>query len=124
MLAMPDFLARIASGALATPWSDARANVDRARPSKYHRAIVGSEVAMHAVVGGVGAPLDTALDGRLFSSDLGEWPAPYGPTSISSPAGQSSIQRFTPPAAGHYLWWIRRADGGAVGIHLDAEAAP
>lgn len=121
---MPDFTARLTAGVTLTAWDDhAGAGVSRlnplaALPSRYQRATVGVMVEMRATVGGVEGPADGALGGALFTSDVGESPEFVLPTS---PAGFTSIQRFTPVAAGHYLWVMRHAGGGAVAIHLDAE---
>lgn len=123
---MPDFSARLTSGVVLTPWDDhagagaSRINPFAARPSKYQKATVGVQVEMRATIGGVEGPADAALPDptKLFSSDFGEAPLP---TVVTGVGGSSSIQRFTPLVAGHYLWVMRHAAGGAIGIHLDAE---
>lgn len=124
---MPDFDARFAAGTSLAVWHDhestrpSRINPAQARPLRYVKATVGVPVEVHAWLGDADAPADDDLGGRLFSSDFAEHPTP-APPATTSPAGQSSVQRFTPGAAGHYLWILRRADGGALGLHLDAEA--
>ena len=121
---MPDFDARFSAGVTLTIWDDHAASVSRLNPKpthphKYQRATVGTEVEVRMTFEGVEAPMDADLAG-LFSSDFAETPAATPP--ISSPAGQSSVQRFTPNAVGHYLWVMRHEGGGAIGLHLDAEA--
>lgn len=121
---MANFTVRLSAGAVLAPWDDhagsgvSRLNAAVGHPSRYQKAAVGVPVTMRATVGGVDSPLDAALGGNLFTSDFAEAAVPSLPTGAG---GQSSVQTFTPPAVGHYLWIMRRANGGAVGIHLDVE---
>jgi hypothetical protein len=121
---VPDFTVRLSAGVDLIAWNDhegagvSRINPQQTHPAKYRRATVGVPVTMRATIGGVDSPLDAALGGHLFSSDFGEAPVPTGATGA---AGQSSVQTFTPPVPGHYLWVMRHAAGGVVGVHLDAE---
>ncbi len=122
---MPDFSVRFSAGVTPTIWDDhpvtvSRLNARPTRPPKYQRASVGVQVEVRATWAGSEAPMDADLGGNLFASDFAE--SPGASPIATSPVGQSSVQRFTPTAAGHYLWMIRHADGGAIGLHLDAEA--
>jgi hypothetical protein len=38
---------------------------------------------------------------------------------VSSPAGQSSVQRFTPVAVGHHTFKLKREEHGEIYFHLD-----
>lgn len=121
---MADFIARLTAGVTPTDWDDhagdgvSRLNAAVARAPRYLRATVGVPVTMAATIGGVEGPLDAALGGNLFSSDFGMAAVPVVATH---PAGQTSVQTFTAPIAGHYFWVMRHANGGAIGLHLDAE---
>jgi hypothetical protein len=121
---VPDFRATFTSGTTLAPWTDPAGD----RPSRQNTAIdrghlrqlatVGAEVELTANVDGVAAPMDAALDGRLFLGMFAEWASPSIP-GITSPAGQGSVQRFTPAAAGHYCFVLRRDGGGGIYFHLD-----
>jgi hypothetical protein len=119
-----DFTARLTAGVTPTDWDDhagsgvSRLNAAGPRAPRYLKATVGVPVTMKATIGGVEGPLDAALGGNLFTSDFGFAAVPV---VASGAAGQSSVQTFTPPIAGHYLWIMRHANGGADGVHLDAE---
>lgn len=121
---MADFTVRLTAGVVLTVWDDhpaargSRLNPQVTHPSRYWKATVDSPVTMKATVAGVEGPMDGALGGRLFTSDFGMAASPVGATGAG---GQSSVQTFTPRQAGHYLWVMRRAGGGVVAIHLDAE---
>lgn len=121
---MPDFSIRFTAGVTPTIWDDhatavSRINPRPMHPHKYQRATVGIEVEVRMTWGGVEAPPDIDL-ATPFSSDFAETPGAV--PAITSPAGQTSVQRFTPNAVGHYLWMVRHEGGGAIGLHLDAEA--
>ena len=73
-----------------------------------------------ASVAGVDAPLDGALDGRLFYGWFAEWASASAPL-VTSPAGQSSVRSFTPLEPGHYTYVLRRRGGGGCILHLDVE---
>ena len=131
---MPDFDAALTSGTAIATWDDPQrapgtlGSDDKGAPSRINPSYAASllratgaiatEIEITATVGGVVAPLDAALGGRLFQAWAVEWPGAIMPV-FTSPAGQSSIQRFTPAAAGHYTIGIRREGGGAVILHVD-----
>jgi hypothetical protein len=123
---MADFSVQVA-GAVLTDWEDpalpgapSRLN---ARPGRAHKRWVvalGSLVSLRAVVGGVIAPLDSSLGGRLFVPFAVEVPPGATPfVGFSSPLGQSSHQTLTPTVAGHYALGLRRPNGGIEHVHLD-----
>lgn len=123
---MPNFEARLTSGATRAIWTDpedgdrpSRINNDERRPHSYREVTVGVPVTASAIVGGVTAPLDAALSGDLFLWWFGEvptWPAP----ALSSPGGQSSVVTFTPEHEGHHLLIALRTDGGRCLVPLVA----
>lgn len=124
---MPNFTVQV-EGAELVDWSDepetqleyGRINPLPGRPHTYYSVLVGTEVVLSAVVPGLGvAPTDALLGPGTFVSRVAEHPAPF-PFALVSPPGRSSECRLTPPSEGHYLVVMRRHDGGAVGIHLDA----
>jgi hypothetical protein len=125
---VPDFEARFTLGTTLGVWKDPADG--SARPSRIftppgvtHKrriATVGVEVRIVAFVGGVGGPLDASLGGRLFIIGAVEYPGAM--PLFSSPAGQSSDQRFTPDVVGHYTLVMRRAGSGGMILHLDAAA--
>ncbi len=133
---MPDFTARITAGATLTLWNDpdrppatqspddpgapSRLNPLPDAPHRRFRGQVGVEIEVSATIGGVEGPLDAALGGRLFRAWLLDQAGiALGP---SNPAGQSSVQRFTPLAAGAYTLGIERDQGGAIFVPVDVEA--
>jgi hypothetical protein len=133
-----DFSIAVTSGATLQPWNDPPRPVgtlggdDLGAPSRLNPVIghghtrwvgtVGTEIELTAtVIGMLPGPLDAALGGRLFSAWRAETPEPV--FAFSSPAGKSSVQRFTPLTEGHYTIGMRRTGGGEVLIHLDVEAA-
>lgn len=122
---MPDFTARFSAGTELVVWRDPPTETKPTRlnpfpqfPHRYRRAEVGEEIEIRATVDGVEAPLDSALDGRLFLGWLAEWPG-LKPV-ITSPPGQSSVRRFTPIDEGHYTYVLRRKSGGGIILHVDA----
>ena len=137
---MPDFEARlVGAGVTAVAWTDAaapapyvapadadapsRLNHDAARPPTYYRVAPGSTIELRAVVGGVEAPLDGALGGRLFSAWWSQW-SDFPPT-IVQPSGQSSVARVTLHAGRHLGFFqlaLGRAGGGAVLVPFCVEA--
>lgn len=121
---MPDFGATFTAGVTGTTWEDPASGGKptriNPRPGLPHRRRVGSvgvQLTVTAVVAGVSAPLDAALGGRLFTGTLAETPGALPP--VTSPGGQSSVQRFTPTVAGHYTFVMRRQDGGGQWLHVD-----
>jgi hypothetical protein len=125
---MPDFSATFTAGAELVPWTDPPDEIN-GRPTRLnplanheHRrrvAIVGEPVTIAATVNRVSEPADADLEGRLFLLMFAETPGGVLPV-VSSPAGQSSVKSFTPQAAGHYCFALRRAEGGGIFMHLDA----
>jgi len=124
---MPDFTAAYSSGVTLEQWTDpplgnvpTRINPSAAYPHRRHVGSTGVQVELTATVGGVVGEVDANLGGRLFIGDFAEAPEfPFPP--ITNPAGQSSVQRFTPQAVGHYTFILRRTDGGGVFVHVDVE---
>lgn len=123
---MSDFSARFTAGTTLATWDDpATASLpSRINPvtnRRHLRAVgtVGTEVTVTATFEGVDGPLDAALGGRLF---FAWFPEAAGATPITSPAGQSSVQRFTPAFPGHYTFALCHEDGGGILImHLDVQ---
>lgn len=121
---MADFTADVTAGVVNDLWVDpglgnvpSRINFDPEHPQVLLIATTGAPVTLTATVGGVSAPLDAALGGRLFAASVAESP---GFTPINGVAGQSSVQIFTPLLAGHYTIVVRREDGGGIWFHVDA----
>lgn len=135
---MPDFEAAIILGtgvALAT-WADpavagkpSRLNPNPTHPPKYVKVTPGAAggglttVIARATVGGVVAPVDGALGGRLFQwcwvESSGPWPLMITPT-----AGKTSEATIHVPTThlGHFALLCARDTGGAVVLHFDQEA--
>jgi hypothetical protein len=125
---MANFRASFTSGVVLTAWTDpadadrpSRLNAKSTRPHQRQLGTVGTEVQITAVVDGAGAPLDAALGGDLFYTMWADYPTSAPLPAVSSPVGQSSVQRFTPAAAGHYCIVMRRANGGGIFMHVDVE---
>lgn len=123
---MPDFTVAFDSGVAPEPWEDpglgdipSRINFDAEHPQVRLVATVGVLVVFQATVDGVLAPLDVALGGRLFAVTMAEYPTP-SPVSVNGVVARSAIQSFTPNAAGHYTFVMRREDGGGIWLHIDA----
>lgn len=122
---MPDFAASFTGGVTLERWTDpplgARPTRINPVPNRPHLRRVGEtnvQITISARVAGVTAPMDAALGGRLFVGWLAEYPSAHSP-AVASPAGQSSVRRFTPSAPGHYTFVLRRAQGGGVILHVD-----
>lgn len=123
---MADFTVIAASGLSVVDWVDppssagapSRLNSRPGYAQKRYRGALGVPVVLQAVVGGVAAPLDAALGGRLFTSFVVEAPAPPF-TGIVSPLGQSSVQIVTASVPGHYTIGIARPNGGIEHVHMD-----
>jgi hypothetical protein len=115
---MPNFTVAVSGNSTVTEWTDSRLNPVAGHPHLYYQAsIFGGAITLTATVDGVAGPLDATLGGDTFTHSFAEvplWPAP----SISSPAGQSSVCSFTPNRLGMALVFMRRINGGAVGIHF------
>lgn len=123
---MADFRVEFTDGASVQPWQDiasgSRPGRLNPRPEHQHRRHVGTidvEVEVSARVGGVLAPLDAALGGELFTALFVETPGV--PPALTSPGGQSSVQRFTPLQPGHYTLRLVREAHGSVIVHIDIE---
>ncbi len=131
-----DFTVAFSAGVTQSTWLDparpvgtlgpsdlgapSRLNPHIGRPHLRWMGTIGSAVTLTATVSGTAGPLDAALGGRLFTCWIVEQPTAT-PLPISHPAGQSSVQTFTPSAAGHYTLAIERSAGGKVFMHLDVE---
>lgn len=100
------------------PGAPSRLHPIEGYPHKMYVGTVGTEIELTATVGGVDGPMDAALGGRTFVPWRVENPPPHV-FGFTSPAGQSSVIRFTPPAAGHYCVGVGRTGGGAVLMHFD-----
>ncbi|AUX31914.1 MULTISPECIES: hypothetical protein [Sorangium] len=127
---MPNFTARLVPSADITlqVWTDpptgsapSRLNPRDIYQHQYWRVALDSAVIVRATVNGVESPLDSALGGDLFTYHWGEW-TETTPPPIGSPPGRSSVAVFTVSnMTGHYLLFVRRRNGGAVGLHFDVE---
>jgi len=129
---VPDFSADFSSGTTLEEWSDpdsvstpSRLNVYSETPPLRAVGTTGVQVEITATVpafGGVVGEVDANLGGRLFALHFAEVPS-LPPPAISNPAGQTSVQRFTPPVAGHYSVRLERigATGGSVFLHVDVQ---
>jgi hypothetical protein len=124
---MADFTVIVASGATVQDWTDpagasgapSRVNARPGYPLKRYVARRGVQVVLKAVVGGVLAPADGTLGGRLFIPECIE--APGGPFSDFIPTlGYSSIITVPVWRVGHHTIRIARPDGGNEHIHFDA----
>lgn len=123
---MSDFRAEFTSGTTAVPWDDpalgarpGRLNPRAEHPHRRVQGTLGVQIEISMRVGGVLAPLDAALGGQLFTAFFAE-SAVFPPPALSSPAGQSSVQRFTPTVAGHYTLRVVREGHGSLFVHVDA----
>jgi hypothetical protein len=122
---MADFTARYTDGTTVALWTDPSAGgvPSRIRPfpeRPHHRdvGVIGTEVEVTASVDGVEGEVDANLaDGFLFALHFAEYPVAL--PLLSSPVGQSSVQRFTPSAAGHYTFKLKREEHGEIYFHLD-----
>ena len=84
-------------------------------------------VEFNAVVGGVQAPADAALGGRLFSWVFSLWPVGAPIPEIASPVDtKTSRARFICRGAypGHYVMRAKRPSGGSVSFPFDVELDP
>ncbi len=129
---MAEFDADFSDGATIALWNDppsagpgalpSRLNAFAEHPHLRYVAETGVPVEVTAVVGGVSAPMDAALGGRLFSFYVIEWPleGTSPPPATSGAAAQSSVQTFTPTEAGHYTLKMKRPAGGAILLHIDS----
>jgi hypothetical protein len=126
---MPDFDFRVTSGTITTPWDDRHlshrgANVHKYRVVQPAALPAISEVVISCVVGGVVAPVDGALGGRLFVVSRLQWAGSF-PFTISQAAAQSSLITlgFSMSTLGHQELVIRRDEGGAIILSFEVEEA-
>lgn len=128
---MANFTARISAGATQENWLDPATATKPSRveaaewPLRRWAAAVGGLVTAAATVAGVEGELDVNLGGQLFQWNFAEWPRTPGspgggPPALVKTAGQSSVIAFTPYVPGHHTLVGRRANGGAVVLHVDA----
>lgn len=117
------------------PWVDPSLGADPSRIAprghvlhRYARIGVESDdvlsVEFNAVVGGVQAPADAALGGRLFGWVFSLWPAGAPIPEITSPvAAKTSRASFVCRGAypGHYVIRAKRPSGGSVSFPFDVE---
>lgn len=109
----------------ATADQPSRLNAFPLHPHTYRKVSVGLGpvvVTFKATVGGVLAPMDAALGGKLFSAAFAEWSGTF-PPPITLAAAQSSLATFTVTSShlGHFLFSFRRESGGAVNVPFDVE---
>lgn len=124
---MATFTAAFTAGTSLEEWIDpssggkpSRLNALPEHPHLRRVGTTGTQITVTATVGGVAGPLDATLGGLLFSASLAEYPL-GPPPALSNPAGQSSVQTFTPNAAGHYCLVIRRSSNGGIFLHVDVQ---
>lgn len=129
-----DFVAAVAS----TTWTDPAVAEDPTRLNPLghvqHRhtrvdVAFGSTVTvqLQAIVGGVHAPADAALGGRLFTWSMGIWaPGAPIPMIVSPYGGKTSVARTSISWShpGHYVIVAARPSGGHVGYPFDVRALP
>lgn len=101
------------------PGAPSRVNSKVGYPQKMRLGTVGAPIELTATLGGVAGPLDATLGGKLFLAWFAE---KAGLVGLVSPAGQSSVQSFTPPTPGHYTVGMLREGSGAVLVHIDVES--
>lgn len=124
---MATFTAAFTSGTSLEEWTDPDSGSKPSRlnplpdyPFLRRVGTTGTPITVTATVGGVAGPLDATLGGLLFTAALAEYVA-SPPPAFSSPAGQSSVQTFTPNAAGHYCLILRRESNGGIYLHVDVQ---
>lgn len=129
---MADFdLILTGSGITSAVWSDpasadtpSRLNVDPAHPPLYKRIVVPRTVTVSAIVGGVVAPPDSSLGGRLFEVHWVEWSGFGMPVLNFTPGSSSTVDVVLGTGhVGHFLLAFMRPGGGGMGIHFDGAAA-
>lgn len=127
---MPNFTLRPTSDVATVPWEDpalgeraSRVNPSAVAPHRHFVVPAHEEVEVTVTPdGAVEGALDSALAGNVFVAWFAEVPGDRGLWPIiTQPAGQSTVQRFTPHKAGHYTLVVRRLVGGAVIFHVDVE---
>lgn len=125
---MPDFDFQVISGTTTEGWDDPRLNHRGLAQHLYRRVVPPvapalAQVVIHCVVGGVVAPLDAALGGRLFFASRVSWSGSF-PFAIVQTPGQSSVitLKFAHHMLGHQELSIRRPEGGAIVLAFDVES--
>lgn len=124
---MADFTVIVASGVTVQDWLDpagaglapSRVNARPGYPLKRYVARRGVPVVLKAVVGGVVAPADGALGGRLFIVDCIEAPGGAFSDWVQLP-GYSSIITVNVWRVGHHTIRVSRPNGGNEHVHFDA----
>lgn len=127
---MADFSVQL-SGGVQVPWIDLQRNIpeqasrlvsDPDHLRSYRRFIPNATATISAVVGGVVAPMDAALGGRLFTAAWLEWSG-HEPPLIVQAAGQSSLVTVFLDIFhhGHFVLRIQRKLGGAWLVPFDVE---
>jgi len=118
---MPDFTARVAGSAVVEDWADDRAPTGNGPRHLRHVVDVAGLVAVLVTpleLGGVEAPVDSALGGRTFEAWFLEAPEP---PALTVPVAHSTVISFQPLKRGHHTLQIRRLQsGGALILHFDA----
>ncbi len=128
---MSDFRIGFSSGVTLEPWEDpadvpgdrpSRLNARPEHPHTRHVGALGVQIELTATTAdGIVGPLDAGLGGVLFTAVLAEFPF-FPPPAFSSPAGQSSVKRFTPNALGHYTIQVARIGHGSIYAHVDVDS--
>lgn len=127
---MADFSVTITNG-VQVPWVDLKRNVpeqasrlvnDPDHLRSYRRFPPPATVIISAIVGGVTAPMDAALGGRLFTAAWLEWSGNTPPPIVQAPGQSSFVTVFvTAVNAGHHVLRLLRDGGGAWLVPFDVE---
>jgi len=131
LLAAPDVQTQAWSDP-ATASAPSRLNPAAGRPHLYWRVVAGNTIEFRAVVGGVEAPADAALGGRLINWAWVEgcYEGLFSPPAIVSPVGgKTSIAQVAIPSSGsgslgHFTIQAWRSAGGAVLVPFMVISAP
>jgi hypothetical protein len=133
---MSEFHCVVASGGAQVPWRDpdgtsapSRLAFDARTPPTYRSIPGGGTVVVEAVVGGVQAPADSTLGGRLFFVSWGEWSGAAPPTITQPTAGVSAhaVVVFDPVHhLGHHVLTFSRLSADLTTyvnfhVHMDVE---
>lgn len=122
---MADYQANITNGASRAVWVDdaspSRINPLPDRAHTYWTTTAGQTITVTAIVGSTIAPMDASLGGRLFYSKWSEWPTDTAPPAVVVTPGQSSVMTFMPLWPGHYVFVMKRQEGGGVMIPFEVE---
>lgn len=122
---MADFSLTATAGTTLEEWEDpaegsapSRINAHAGKPPRHRVGAFGVPIRVAAVIGGVVAPADGTLGGRLFTMAVVEAPGGIFP-GMTQPTGKTSEQQFTPLESGHYVVQALRPGGGLFAIHFD-----